>query len=169
MPNIYNQIKTAFRFYESLDFQAVNSDICEDINQHEWLLMNEVIMPFQIRKDNYAFNIASITLHDVNADTDTDITADLAGGLHTDTNIEIEGEYFDFITYQPDTATYVISPGVYYLTVQDSTGEEWYSEYFEMVCEDLAEEMTKMEQYLSGSGNLIADTGVKLKIQNNII
>ena len=141
----------------------------ENINQHEWLLMNQVIMPFKIRKDHYAFNIA-IYLYDVNTGIETDITGDLVGGLHLDLNVEIEDEYFDFITYVPDIATYIIPPGVYYIRVHDVTGDtDWYSEYFEMVCADLAEEMTKMEQYLSGSGNLIADTGVKIKIQNNII
>jgi hypothetical protein len=169
MPNIYNQIKTAFRFYESLEFQAANSDICEGVVQQEWLLMNEVIMPFQIRKDHYAFNIV-IYLYDVNTNTETDITADLVGDLHLDLNVEIEGEYYDFISYIPDTAAYVIDPGVYYLRVHDVTGNtDWFSEYFEMVCSDLSSEMTRMEAYLSGSGNLIADTGVKIKIQNNII
>lgn len=168
MPNIYNQVKTAFRFYTKEIFQTAYSDVCEDVRQDEWLLFNDVVMPFQIRCDNGTGAVTSILLYDVNIHATNDITADLIGDTTVDSGVDIEGELYDFITYQPDSETYVITPGLYYLIVTTAS-QTYYSEYFEMVCEDIADEIKLMEQLLSGSGNLIAEPGVHIKITNNII
>lgn len=173
MPNIYDQVKTAFRFYYKDDQQAVYSDVCEDVTHQEWLLFYKIIMPFQLRVQNGGFLNYLYYLIDVNNGIITDITATISGDITIDINVDLDGELWDVITYMPKNAAYVIDPGVYYLWIPiplhpELTDYGWFSEYFEITCETLDYRMTNMGSYLSGSGNLLADTGVNIITEDKI-
>jgi hypothetical protein len=143
MPNFYNSVKTFFRFYESKYLQSKYSNVCDDMNHREYLIMYKMFLPFQIVRPYDAGAIThTIGLRCLDgSDAGSNLPADLTwmNDITDSLKVEVNGEDFDFISYIPST-TYDIPAGIYYMWLSDGTST-WYSEIFQMLDDaDLARE-----------------------------
>lgn len=122
---IFNEIPTAFPFYDKLEKQARYNDNCDGTCDYKLITPNNALLPFQFKRLLNSDTISGWEIMDAN--NSTIINASTArAAIHTVTVGQEKYYYYDGSPF----ASITMLPGFYYSVVTFNNGIKFYSEVF---------------------------------------